>query len=73
MIPKIFYVTEKAWNYYPFTITGNFSSVELILSFLSYAEYTVSCFFDAPNLEKVINYLLCPQYSALLCQSLLSK
>ncbi|KAK5641533.1 hypothetical protein RI129_010080 [Pyrocoelia pectoralis] len=21
MIPKIFYVTEKAWNYYPFTIT----------------------------------------------------
>ena len=20
-IPKIFYVTEKAWNYYPFTIT----------------------------------------------------
>jgi len=21
-LPKIFYVTEKAWNYYPFTITG---------------------------------------------------
>jgi len=21
MVPKIFYVTEKAWNYYPFTIT----------------------------------------------------
>ena len=21
MIPKIFYVTEKAWNYYPYTIT----------------------------------------------------
>lgn len=21
-IPKIFYVEEKAWNYYPFTITG---------------------------------------------------
>lgn len=21
IIPKIFYVTEKAWNYYPFTIT----------------------------------------------------
>lgn len=21
MIPKIFYVTEKAWNYYPFTVT----------------------------------------------------
>ena len=21
MVPKTFYVTEKAWNYYPFTIT----------------------------------------------------
>lgn len=21
IIPKIFYITEKAWNYYPFTIT----------------------------------------------------
>ena len=27
MVPKIFYVTEKAWNYYPFTITEY--SVEL--------------------------------------------
>uniref|UniRef100_A0A3B3ZDM0 Cytoplasmic phosphatidylinositol transfer protein 1 n=1 Tax=Periophthalmus magnuspinnatus TaxID=409849 RepID=A0A3B3ZDM0_9GOBI len=23
VVPKIFYVTEKAWNYYPYTITGN--------------------------------------------------
>jgi hypothetical protein len=22
VIPSFFYVTEKAWNYYPFTITG---------------------------------------------------
>lgn len=22
VVPKIFYVTEKAWNYYPYTITG---------------------------------------------------
>jgi len=22
MIPRIFYITEKAWNYYPFTKTG---------------------------------------------------
>lgn len=22
ILPRIFYVTEKAWNYYPFTITG---------------------------------------------------
>ena len=21
LVPKIFYITEKAWNYYPFTIT----------------------------------------------------
>jgi hypothetical protein len=21
MVPKIFYITEKAWNYYPYTIT----------------------------------------------------
>ncbi|MBN3291591.1 PITC1 protein, partial [Polypterus senegalus] len=21
-VPKIFYITEKAWNYYPFTVTG---------------------------------------------------
>jgi len=25
VVPKIFYVTEKAWNYYPYTITGNYS------------------------------------------------
>ncbi|XP_065211192.1 cytoplasmic phosphatidylinositol transfer protein 1 isoform X2 [Planococcus citri] len=38
--PKIFYVTEKAWNYYPFTITGKFNFliesfqfVEIILTF----------------------------------------
>ncbi|CAL1530451.1 unnamed protein product [Lymnaea stagnalis] len=22
VIPKIFYITEKAWNYFPYTITG---------------------------------------------------
>lgn len=22
MTPRIFYITEKAWNYYPYTITG---------------------------------------------------
>ncbi|XP_077290229.1 cytoplasmic phosphatidylinositol transfer protein 1 isoform X1 [Arctopsyche grandis] len=27
LIPKIFYVTEKAWNFYPFTITGNCSFI----------------------------------------------
>ncbi|KAL2713899.1 cytoplasmic phosphatidylinositol transfer protein 1 [Vespula squamosa] len=26
VIPKIFYVTEKAWNYYPFTMTGKYCS-----------------------------------------------
>ena len=23
-IPSFFYITEKAWNYYPFTVTGMF-------------------------------------------------
>uniref|UniRef100_A0A8C1X874 Phosphatidylinositol transfer protein cytoplasmic 1 n=1 Tax=Cyprinus carpio TaxID=7962 RepID=A0A8C1X874_CYPCA len=32
VVPKIFYVTEKAWNYYPYTITGNYSC--LLCSFL---------------------------------------
>ncbi|GAA6087661.1 cytoplasmic phosphatidylinositol transfer protein 1 isoform X1 [Tachysurus ichikawai] len=27
VVPKIFYVTEKAWNYYPYTITGNSSTL----------------------------------------------
>lgn len=26
VVPKIFYVTEKAWNYYPYTITGGVES-----------------------------------------------
>lgn len=26
VVPKIFYVTEKAWNYYPYTITGKSSA-----------------------------------------------
>uniref|UniRef100_A0A8C3RYQ1 Cytoplasmic phosphatidylinositol transfer protein 1 n=1 Tax=Chelydra serpentina TaxID=8475 RepID=A0A8C3RYQ1_CHESE len=25
VVPKIFYITEKAWNYYPYTITGKYS------------------------------------------------
>jgi hypothetical protein len=29
IIPKIFYVTEKAWNYYPFTITDYTVSAHL--------------------------------------------
>lgn len=27
VVPKIFYVTEKAWNYYPYTVTGEGSRV----------------------------------------------
>uniref|UniRef100_A0A671ULV0 Phosphatidylinositol transfer protein cytoplasmic 1 n=1 Tax=Sparus aurata TaxID=8175 RepID=A0A671ULV0_SPAAU len=26
VVPKIFYVTEKAWNYYPYTVTGEHCS-----------------------------------------------
>ncbi|RXN29436.1 cytoplasmic phosphatidylinositol transfer 1-like protein [Labeo rohita] len=28
VVPKIFYVTEKAWNYYPYTITGQEQNAE---------------------------------------------
>ena len=35
MVPKIFYVTEKAWNYYPFTITEYSVCFPLALCFLS--------------------------------------
>lgn len=34
-VPKIFYVTEKAWNYYPYTVT----------------EYNVSIHFKSENYE----------------------
>ena len=33
MVPKIFYVTEKAWNYYPFTITEYSVGFSLIAHF----------------------------------------
>nr|KAF6458164.1 phosphatidylinositol transfer protein cytoplasmic 1 [Rousettus aegyptiacus] len=33
VVPKIFYVTEKAWNYYPYTITEY--TVSIISSFLN--------------------------------------
>jgi hypothetical protein len=36
MIPRVFYITEKAWNYYPVTITGltnhPYSSVAIFFS-----------------------------------------
>uniref|UniRef100_A0A8C4T3K0 Cytoplasmic phosphatidylinositol transfer protein 1 n=1 Tax=Erpetoichthys calabaricus TaxID=27687 RepID=A0A8C4T3K0_ERPCA len=28
VVPRIFYITEKAWNYYPYTITGKSSIIE---------------------------------------------
>lgn len=37
VVPKIFYVTEKAWNYYPYTITGN----AVILQAMQGARYTI--------------------------------
>ena len=42
MVPKIFYVTEKAWNYYPFTITEY--SVSLSLSLIYQLRGFVSVF-----------------------------
>ena len=39
MVPNIFYVTEKAWNYYPFTITEY--SVGLFLPTLGLEEFSI--------------------------------
>uniref|UniRef100_A0A665VXX5 Cytoplasmic phosphatidylinositol transfer protein 1-like n=1 Tax=Echeneis naucrates TaxID=173247 RepID=A0A665VXX5_ECHNA len=37
VVPKIFYVTEKAWNYYPYTVTGNASIIHpFLLSLMCY-------------------------------------
>lgn len=30
VVPKIFYVTEKAWNYYPYTKTGEHAEQEAL-------------------------------------------
>lgn len=32
LIPRIFYIYEKAWNYYPFTITEYTVGIYLVLS-----------------------------------------
>ncbi|NXA23411.1 PITC1 protein, partial [Ibidorhyncha struthersii] len=34
VVPKIFYVTEKAWNYYPYTITGHIFYVKHVFLLL---------------------------------------
>ena len=45
MIPRVFYVTEKAWNYYPFTITGWF--VVLIYSWFNvYTHVQCTCIYS---------------------------
>ena len=31
-VPKIFYITEKAWNYYPYTIT-EYNVSKILLQF----------------------------------------
>lgn len=28
--PRVFYITEKAWNYYPFTVTGESKIVDCV-------------------------------------------
>lgn len=50
LIPKIFYVTEKAWNFYPFTITGNYS-IGFIYFYVIYSPRHTS-FRDRPNFPK---------------------
>ncbi|KAJ0176619.1 hypothetical protein K1T71_007798 [Dendrolimus kikuchii] len=38
MIPKIFYITEKAWNYYPYTITEELEQREVDFLDIAYDE-----------------------------------
>ncbi|KAG5330419.1 PITC1 protein, partial [Acromyrmex charruanus] len=38
ILPRIFYVTEKAWNYYPFTITVMFS-MNIVIKFYIILEF----------------------------------
>jgi len=51
MVPKIFYVTEKAWNYYPFTIT------EYSCSFLARFSVSITTKYENENgqLENILN------------------
>lgn len=50
-VPKLFYVTEKAWNYYPFTIT----------------EYTVSGTLEHDRCHYSLNETWFSGFSVLLC------
>ncbi|KAM4651220.1 cytoplasmic phosphatidylinositol transfer protein 1-like [Discoglossus pictus] len=46
-VPKIFYITEKAWNYYPYTITGN--SLDNTCSFLPKFQIRIETKFENNN------------------------
>ncbi|PSN47702.1 Cytoplasmic phosphatidylinositol transfer protein 1 [Blattella germanica] len=47
-LPKLFYVTEKAWNYYPFTITGKYS---FLLMGIGVHLYPNSAYLSRPNMR----------------------
>jgi len=52
-IPNIFYVTEKAWNFYPFTITGLFSGLECV-TFSSKAVFHINWMLTSFSLMQVM-------------------
>ncbi|CAG9786738.1 unnamed protein product [Diatraea saccharalis] len=45
LIPKVFYVTEKAWNYYPYTITGK----NVMCSFIPKFEISIQTRYEDNN------------------------
>ncbi|XP_050680822.1 cytoplasmic phosphatidylinositol transfer protein 1 [Leptidea sinapis] len=64
IIPKVFYITEKAWNYYPYTITGMFETI-CCLIFNLYFELrffkVYFFFFMFGNIEYTCSFL--PKFS----------
>ena len=76
MVPKIFYVTEKAWNYYPFTITEYSVSVSVCLSAWLSVRISVFCLsvFLSVCLSVCLSFLLvylfvCLSVCPSICQS----
>uniref|UniRef100_A0AAY4A2R4 Phosphatidylinositol transfer protein N-terminal domain-containing protein n=1 Tax=Denticeps clupeoides TaxID=299321 RepID=A0AAY4A2R4_9TELE len=61
-IPRIFYVTEKAWNFYPYTVTGTLAST--LSGFCAHADAethralrTESVFADSPTPKENVCFL----------------
>ncbi|KAF4092863.1 hypothetical protein AMELA_G00025210 [Ameiurus melas] len=54
VVPKIFYVTEKAWNYYPYTITE--TTAHLQMSCGVHASMSQSCYGGTRGTNTILEY-----------------